>query len=195
MEILKEYKKDNVLVLDVKCECGKEKTILKSNLKRTKSCGCLKSKLTSLRFKGVPTGHGETYGNLYYVWTGIKQRCYNEKHQAYPQYGGRGVEMDQRYKDSYVKFAKDIRSVLGDRPKGMSLDRINNEKGYFITNLRWANQAQQLRNNRQTRMIKAFGKEMCVADWVIETGISRGKINWNILKKGKDAEEYFKKNM
>ena len=64
-------------------------------------------------------------------------RCYNKNHQAYSNYGGRGIRVQRSWHD-YSIFAEYVIQKLGDRPKDYELDRIDNEKGYVAGNVRWS---------------------------------------------------------
>ena len=126
-----------------KCDCGTIKQISKYSLEKssTLSCGCLR--------KEKITKHGYSYHELYNTWDGIRKRCDNKDNKSYSIYGGRGIKYDESWRDNPEKFIKDIEDNLGERPgKEYSLDRIDNNKGYFIDNLRWANKNTQARNKR-----------------------------------------------
>ena len=133
-----------------KCYCGNEFEALIQNVKRkhTRSCGCYRIEVT--------TKHGDAKdGNwhyLYSTWDGIKQRCYNENCKAYKNYGGRGITMHPKWIDNYLAFKKYILNNLGERPKGMTLDRIKNEKNYVPNNLRWATRKTQNSNKRGKKL-------------------------------------------
>lgn len=84
------------------------------------------------------------------LWYGMRGRCLNPAHEAYKDYGGRGITIYKPWRDSFAAFLKYIRKHLGPRPDGWTLDRIDNSSGYKPGNLRWATRAQQT-DNRRTR--------------------------------------------
>jgi len=77
--------------------------------------------------------HGMTGTNIYRLWVGMLTRCYNPKVKIYKYYGGRGIDVDERWHD-FSNFYTD----MGDRPHGLQLDRIDNDRGYSKDNCRWA---------------------------------------------------------
>lgn len=137
-----------------KCECGREKEIVASKVKvgKTKSCGCL-----VLKHGNARRTTGET--SEYKVFKFMHQRCYNKKHDHYSYYGGRGITVCERWsgKNGFINFLED----MGKRPKGKSLDRINNHRGYSPDNCRWADHSQQMKNMR----IKAYAKPYNNINW------------------------------
>jgi hypothetical protein len=80
----------------------------------------------------------------YHAGSAMKQRCYNPKRAGYNCYGGRGITVSDEWRYSFATFFAD----MGPRPEGMSLDRIDNDKGYSKDNCRWATQWQQTLNRR-----------------------------------------------
>lgn len=128
------------------CDCGHVVVVKKQSLKsgNTKSCGCIRTESI--------TKHGLWKHPLYNTWKSMKNRCNNPNDKDYDKYGGRGIDMNPVWLDVRV-YIKDMESILGEKPKGMTVDRIDNDKGYYIDNLRYASTSQQNLNKRY-----AFGK-------------------------------------
>lgn len=76
------------------------------------------------------------------------QRCHNERDKDFVNYGGRGIGVCARWRNSFENFLAD----MGERPQGHSIDRINNNKGYGPKNCRWATITQQNRNKRGVKL-------------------------------------------
>jgi hypothetical protein len=111
-------------------------------------------------------------------------RCTNEKLPNYDNYGGRGIKVCDRWLNSFENFYTD----MGDRPPGMSLDRIDNNGGYGPDNCRWATAKEQSRNRRSNRLIE--GKPM--AGWCEENNLSYNAVNarlYRLRKKGMSDED------
>lgn len=145
------------------CDCGKTTITLGVYLRNgdTNSCGCYgKEQRSKSVFK-----HGLSHKNNpeYEIWKGMKARCYNKNHIAYPNYGGRGVKVCLKWKGSFLKFIKDV----GKRPSPKySLDRYPNTNGnYESCNFRWATPEQQSRNKRNNRYYTFGTKTLIMEDW------------------------------
>lgn len=132
-----------------RCECGTGKIIRGSVLQRgtTKSCGCLKREGIIAR----STTHGmagrQTRTPTYSTWRRMISYTTDPAHPRYPGWGGRGISVCARWHD-YPAFLAD----MGEKPPGMTLDRIDNDGNYEPDNCRWATSAQQARNTRRTRL-------------------------------------------
>ena len=99
---------------------------------------------------------------LYHIWRSMKDRCLNNNSPAYHRYGGRGITMSSRWVDSFIAFERDI----GPRPSlRHTLERIDNNKGYYPSNVRWATRAEQANNRATNRILEHDGKRMNVAQW------------------------------
>jgi len=123
------------------CGCGNEKDIRLASLVigHTKSCGCLKDEKVAQRM----TKHGKYKDRIYRIWSGMVQRCTNKKSTNYKNYGGRGISVCDEWL-LFDNFYKD----MGDDKKGLTLDRIDNDKGYTKENCRWATYSEQADNKR-----------------------------------------------
>ena len=149
--------KNGFVLWKCRCQCGTKRIIPSGKLvnNETKSCGCLARELS--------TKHGKSQTSIYRIHYHIIDRCYNPKDKAYHYYGGRGITVCDRWlgKDGFVNFLKD----MGDRPKGRSLDRIDNNGNYEPSNCRWATKKEQARNTRRNRLLSLNGETRCIGEW------------------------------
>jgi hypothetical protein len=107
----------------------------------------------------------------YASWNAMKDRCNNQNSTAYARYGGRGITHDPAWTD-FKKFLEDMGPKENSK---LEIERIDNDKGYYKENCRWATHKEQTRNRggkRATRLYTFDGKTMCIADWAREVGIS-----------------------
>lgn len=151
-----------------RCECGTDFVAFVGNVKRgtTRSCGCLRRKATGDRAR--IHGHRTARTKTYVAWVNMKARCDNSAVKGYADYGGRGITYDQRWSD-FAAFLAD----MGEAPKGLTLDRKDNAKGYSKDNCRWATRSQQALNKRSNVRYELNGKSQTLAEWSRETGIGR----------------------
>lgn len=125
------------------CTCGKEISVELSSLRNgnTQSCGCLRLERT----REKNTSHNKSHTSEYYAWDNMKRRCQNKNNPEYKNYGARGIEVCESWSSSFENFLED----MGEKPrKNLSLDRIDNDKGYYKENCRWADMSTQAINQR-----------------------------------------------
>jgi len=120
----------------------------------------------------------------YKSWHMMKQRCLNPNYDQYENYGGRGIKVVAHWGD-FENFLAD----MGKRPEGMTLDRIDNSKGYSKANCRWATKKEQQRNRRTNRMLSYQGETMCLLDWANRLGIKQHSLSMRIDVYGWTVEE------
>ena len=144
-----------------RCDCGQEKRMNGSNLRRgvSKSCGCTLKK------------HGMFGTPEYRIWDSMVRRCHNPKHQAFKDYGGRGITVCASWR-KFENFFQD----MGRAPPGMWLDRINNNGNYEPGNCRWATPTQQGRNKRTNRLLTVGDVTATVPEWAERSGLKRTTI-------------------
>lgn len=153
----------------VRCSCGQESWVYIDNLRRglTKSCGCLRKDL------GSPfRTHGMSKSPIYAIWNMIQQRINLPTSKAFKYYGGRGIDMDPRW----LKFEQ-FYSDVGSPPfKKASLDRIDNNRGYWPDNVRWATKLVQGRNISNNTRYEYLGHALMISEWAAITGIKHQTI-------------------
>lgn len=147
-----EHKQNGHYYWKCRCKCGAFVTVNISKLRNghTKSCGCYRQYVTSMR--SLKHGESNNCGDTpeYRTWTNMKTRCYNPKIKYYSDYGGRGIKVSQRWLGpcGYKNFLLD----MGRKPNvSLSIDRINNDGNYSPSNCRWATRQEQNLNTRRNK--------------------------------------------
>jgi hypothetical protein len=132
------------------CDCGTARVVLGISLRsgNSKSCGC--KRRDDLRT------HGLSKHPLYGTWSGVRWRCVSADCPNYADYGGRGIQIWPAWRDDPARFIADVTAELGERPVGLSLDRIDNDGDYRPGNLRWATQSEQTLNQRPRVKLRAL---------------------------------------
>lgn len=166
------------------CECGNEITVTRTNLKRARSCGCSKGKYIS----DSKITHGMSNSRLYRIWQNMKNRCYNPNVDRYDRYGGRGITVCEKWRDSFEAFYKwAIDNGYSDE---LSIDRKDVNGNYTPDNCRWISMEKQADNKSNSRIFEYNGEAHTVSEWSKILDISRDII-WNRIKRGWDIERVF----
>jgi hypothetical protein len=147
-----------------RCDCGRTTTVRSDALRygTTVSCGCYREE------RNVGNNFGRTHGGSgmreYASWKDMKARCSNPRDTAFSNYGKRGIRICRHWlgPNGFTNFLAD----MGKCPPGLTLDRIDNAKGYFPSNCRWSTRKQQQRNRRTTLRVTIAGKTKAFGDWV-----------------------------
>jgi hypothetical protein len=175
------------------CDCGNTTIVAMNNMRSGKivSCGCNKREKTILR----STTHNQRHTHLYEVWKSMKQRCYNPKLKAYKNWGARGIEVCEEWRNNFQAFydwSYDNGYTIDNHKKGekikLTIDRINVNGNYEPTNCRWVERSVQSRNRRVNKIISYKNEEHCLVEWCeilnisYRTTMGRLRRGWSIEK-------------
>lgn len=161
------------------CDCGNTGNVTGGSLRSggSLSCGCIRDEIL--------IKHGKYKTRTYRIRMGMIMRCENPKEKAWKDYGGRGIKVCDRWRDSFEAFLED----MGEPPsRDHCIERVDNNGNYEPSNCIWATMSEQLRNRRNTCFLTAFGETLCVEDWSKRYGIHRNTLK-NRLDRGWDIEK------
>jgi len=168
-----------------KCECGIEKNISRRCLisGNTKSCGCLSKENVKKR----ATKHGLSHTKIYQVWANMKTRCNNENDQFYSDYGGRGIKVSDDWLD-FPKFHSDMSPAYKE---GLSIERIDVNGNYELSNCKWATPLQQVTNRRNNIIVYVNGERKILKEACAILGLKYNTIHGRI-KRGIEPQKAIK---
>ena len=159
------------------CDCGNVTVVRLDSLRygATKSCGCLQKE----RQAAAATKHGMRGTPEYNSWRGMNRRCSSPSDLDFHRYGGRGINVCGRWRESFAAFFAD----MGPRPSPEhTIDRIDNNKEYSPENCRWTTWTVQHRNRRDNRLLTFDGRTLCLAAWAEETGVGYQVIHGRLAR-------------
>lgn len=164
------------------CSCGRKTVSVADNLRsgRSQSCGCLRAEATTKHGNARKSGNTSEYG----TWEGMNARCFNEKSNGFRHYGGRGITVCDRWRESFENFIAD----MGPKPTPKhSIDRFPDMNGnYEPSNCRWATPSEQSRNTRVNHVVSYQGESLPLIEWAERYGLaysclhSRLKSGWSV---------------
>lgn len=161
------------------CDCGRnDYTVSRDNLKygRITHCGCASPR------------HHMYNTRLWAKWKGMKDRCLNPNHAAYKNYGARGIEICEEWIEFKGFQAWAMGSGYADE---LTLERIDNNKGYSPDNCRWATRKEQANNRRCTLRITFEGETLTLTEWAERTGVNYCTLRYR-MQAGKPPEQILK---
>jgi hypothetical protein len=168
------------------CACGGHITTSTNRLRMggCRSCGCLKAEAN----KGKRLRHGACNTTEYKIWQGMNSRCSNPRRTCYPEYGGRGIRVCDRWR-LFENFLAD----MGPRPSAAhTIDRQDPNGNYEPDNCRWATDEEQGRTKRRSKVLPYQGQTLTASEWSRIVGIHDNTIRHR-MKLGWPAEEILSK--
>lgn len=164
------------------CDCKPDREVLVQasgmSAGRTHSCGCLREEVAG----DATRVHGKSHSRVHNSWTAAKQRCTNRMSRGWKKYGARGITMCPRWRESFEAFYAD----MGDPLDGTSIDRIDNDKGYWCgkpecpecgptgrtPNCRWATPREQANNTRRNLYLTVGEETATITEWSRRIGVA-----------------------
>ena len=155
------------------CDCGNKVIVSRRHLKdfSTVSCGCYRSELA----KENNSTHKMKGTRIYRIWSGIKDRCCNQNSKYWYRYGARGITVCDEWKNSFEQFYQ--WSLDNGYRDNLTLDRIDNNKGYYTDNCRWATYKEQENNRSNNRILEYEGETHTISQWSEIVGIEQRLIS------------------
>lgn len=168
-----------------RCDCGNVKSIIYYNVQRgvTTSCGCRLSKM--LKNGEMHKIHGGRGTRLYKIWKSMRERCNNPNSNRRSVYFDRGISICSEWNDFSAFRNWALNNGYSD---SLTIDRINNDKGYSPENCRWSTVKEQANNRTNNRIIEYKGIKHTLSEWADFVGISSATI-WARLNRGWNVEE------
>ena len=167
-----------------KCDCGNECIVVGPHLKRgdIKSCGCFHKESVACRniVNKPAKKHGKSNERIYKVWDDMKSRCYNQNHKEYNLYGGEGKTVCDDWLHDFQAFYD--WAMANGYKEGLTIERIDNTKGYSPDNCKWATYKEQANNKRNNHLITYNGKTQTMAQWADEYNVPYDKLKSRLNK-------------
>lgn len=170
------FKQDGRFRVLCRCDCGNELVVRCLSLvnQNTSSCGCLhKEGVAALNRK-----HGMSKTPTYVTYLNMVNRCTDTGNKKYADYGGRGIMVCERWRESFENFLAD----MGQRPANGTLERINLDGHYESANCKWATWKEQQNNKRSNRILEHDGQVLTTQQWAEITGLSRSVISHRLRR-------------
>lgn len=138
---------------------------------------------------GLKKWANPTNTSTYYAWRSMRTRCLNQKSKSFPRYGGRGIQISKNWLNDFDQFVFD----MGERPKGMTLDRINNNGNYEPQNCRWVSYKKQQNNKSSNHYLTYNDETRTLSEWAEYLNIKVSTLNKRINVYKMPLEKAFKR--
>lgn len=169
------------------CDCGALHECRLENVRHsnTRSCGCQKAE--DIAARSIKHGHqtGRKESRTLKCYRHAKSRCENPNDPKFPIYGGRGIVMCREWSSDFSAFLRD----MGECPPGMSIDRIDPNKGYNQDNCRWATIAQQARTRTDNIVVEHDGRQMVLKDFAALMGVNYKTLHARVRYRGMTPQD------
>lgn len=163
----------------VECVCGRTFQMQASELLKQEkrgirsSCGCRRGQTVSEKTRK----HGMSFHAGYAVYRSMLDRCSLPTHQSWHRYGGRGIQVCERWKESFANFWEDMGPTY---EKGLTLDRVENNGNYEKSNCRWASRTRQARNTRSNILVNTRWGRITAAEAADRAGVNRTTVYYRL---------------
>lgn len=192
LTLIKEIPADRGRSWQCVCDCGKELKVREFHIRNgiIKSCGCLKTEYAKIGNKV----HGYNKTRLQRIHFAMKKRCYLKTHIYYKDYGGRGITVCDEWlgENGLENFAE--WALKNGYRENLTIDRIDNNKGYYPNNCRWATRSEQQNNRRISKKYEYNGESFTVAQLSRKYSINYSTLHGR-LQKGMNVKEAIETNI
>lgn len=184
-------------LVNVRCDCGVEKVVDLYDLTHPggpKSCGCYGRELRRIAAEEAASPERKAYHRLRRSWMHMKNRCYLPSNKSFPDYGGRGIRMCDRWRfgENGMSGFACFHADMGDRPAGHTIERGNNDGDYAPDNCSWILKKLQPRNTRSNKWVKLDGVKMVQAEAAEKLGVGQRKLSGVVRRKEKEGITEFR---
>jgi hypothetical protein len=182
--VKKAGRKNYKVMWECVCDCGNTTFVNTFYLINSKirSCGCLHKEQLIER----NTTHNQRHTKLYETWKKMRDRCNRPNATQYKDYGGRGIKVCEEWDKSFQAFYD--WSYANGYDDNLTIDRIDNNKGYSPDNCRWATYKEQMRNKRTNHIITYKNQPQCISKWCEELNLSYSAVTGR-LRRGWSVEK------
>lgn len=152
-----------------RCDCGNKKIIKMHTLRSGNaiSCGCYRKEFIS----SAKSTHRMSGTKIYRVWRSMRRRCNASTDKAFVNYGARGITVCAEWESDFNEFYK--WAISNGYNEGLTIERIDNNKGYSPDNCKWIPRREQNKNRRMNHYLAYGDRKKTLQEWANEIGVNR----------------------